>query len=387
MNETAPIKPSTASPALRVLALIDHFVEGGAELLLSRFAAAAPTVGIDLSVACLTDRGGNPAAEPLRKAGVEPINLSARERLGPSALTTVREYLKRSRPDLVHTHLISSDVLGGVAARSVGIPVVSTLHIAFQAGDHRAKAKRMIAARTRRHACARVIAVSEAARAEYLAEGWDRPEHVVTIHNGFDLDIYPGAGSDVRRELGIPANVPVIGTVSALRPVKGHRVLLQAYAALRERFGELRLVIVGDGDERRAIESQAHALGPEVILTGSRSDVTRVLDAFDVFVQPSYAEQFSGSVLEAMAASVPVVATDVGGIREQLDDGRAGMIVPAPPEPVALERGISALLEDPERRFSLAQAARGRYRSLFTTGPWVSKTRGLYDQILAERGG
>lgn len=351
---------------------------GGAETLLPRFAAAAPKAGIHLEVACLQELDGNPAAAPLYELGLAPVNLNLTGRQGPRALRAVRRHIARARPQVVHTHLGTSDVLGSLAARSLAIPAVSTIHAATWSGrlDLRRRAVK--------HCAARVIAVSETAREEYLRRGWAREGQIVTIHNGIDVDPCPGAGAEVRRELGLRPDDLVVGMVSALRPEKGHDTALEVVGRLRSRFPQLRLLIVGRGDLSDEIRARAASLGDAVVMAGLRHDVMRVFDAIDVCLQPSRADAFPTTLIEAMAASVPVVAAAVGGIPEIVGDGRTGVLVPAASRPEAFVEALDRLLRDPVRRGELAAAGRHEYEQRFTAIPWVRSTRALYDAVLAE---
>jgi glycosyltransferase involved in cell wall biosynthesis len=374
------VTPSGAQDRpLDVLALIDHFVLGGAETLLARFAAAADQAQIDLQVACLADLNGNPAAAPLVAAGRPPVNLELPGRPSLHALRVVRRHMDACQPALVHTHLGDADLLGGLAARSLGIPVVSTIHaMRWQTRD--AWRRRLVSL------CAdRIIAVSDSARAEYLRLGWAREEQVVTIPNGSDLVTAAGEGAAVRRELGLAPDDLVVAMVSALRPEKGHDVALAAVGALRERFPNLRLLIVGAGDLEGELSAAAQASAGTVVMAGLRSDVMRVLDAADVLLHPSRADAYPTTLLEAMAASVPVLASAVGGIPEIVTAGETGVLVSAPPQAAEVARALAALLADGEQRARLARAGRAQYEREFTALPWVTRTRALYDVVLHER--
>ena len=363
-----------------VLALIDHFVLGGAETLLARFAAAAGEAGIRLQVACLQELDGNPAAAPLHAMGISPVNLGI---YGPArlrALRTVRRHIEDVGPQIVHTHLGTSDVLGGVAARLLRIPVVSTIHASQWEGRAVALRRKLV-----KHCASRVIAVSDCARSEYLRRGFATERQIVTIHNGIDFPAAAGAGAELRRELGLGTEDLVVGMVSALRPEKGHDVALDAVRILRTRFPGLRLLVVGQGDLRAQIERRAGELDGAVVVAGLRQDLPRVFDALDVLVQPSRADAFPTSIIEAMAASVPVVASAVGGIPEMVSDGETGVLLATPPEAGDLAAALAGLLEDPARRARLATAARRLYLDRFTAGPWVRQTRALYDTVLAGR--
>ena len=374
------MRPSGAQDRpLDVLALIDHFVLGGAETLLARFAVAADQAHINLQVACLAELNGNPAAAPLVAAGRPPVNLDLPGRPSLHALRAVRRHIASCRPALVHTHLGDADLLGGLAARSLGVPVVCTIHgMRWQTRD--AWRRRLVGL-----SADRVIAVSDSARTEYLRRGWAREEQIVTIPNGSDLVTAAGDGAAVRRELGLDPGDLVVAMVSALRPEKGHDVALAAVGALRERFPNLRLLIAGAGDLEGELSAAARASGGAVVMAGLRSDVMRVLDAADVLLHPSRADAYPTTLLEAMAASVPVLASAVGGIPEIVSHGHTGVLVSAPPQAAEVTRALAALLSDRERRAQLARAGRAQYEREFTALPWVTRTRSLYDAVLRER--
>lgn len=375
-----------APPRIRVQLVIDSLTHGGAEMLLSDFALGAPKAGIDLAVAYLAEREESAAAAPLRAAGIEPVLLPMTRLWNPAGLWRVRRHLARTRPDLVHTHLAYADLLGGLAARSLGIPAVSTLHVMEWEGGRRESVKGRLFAWARRRCAARVIAVSETARRAYLETGWDAPEHVETVHNGIAREAEAGAGPAVRAELGIGADEVVAATISVLRAGKGHDAAIAAVGALRARHPRLRLLIVGTGPARPEIERLAAPLGAAAVLTGHRADVMRVLDAVDVVVHPSRVDAFPTALLEAMAAGVPVVATAVGGIPEIVEPGRTGILVDAPPDVEALTRALEGLVADPALRRRLGEAGRERRGREFTAEHWARRTRAVYEAALGRRG-
>jgi glycosyltransferase involved in cell wall biosynthesis len=169
---------------------------------------------------------------------------------------------------------------------------------------------------------------------------------------------------------------------SALRPEKGHDVAIEALGLLRRRYPKLRMMIAGDGPIRGELSRLAQPFGEAIVMTGARFDVMRLLDATDLCLQPSRADAFPTTVLEAMAASVPVVATDVGGIPEIVVRDRTGILIDAQPTAERLAEAIGSLLDDPRRRRDLANAGRRRYENRFTAHPWVDRTRALYDTVL-----
>jgi glycosyltransferase involved in cell wall biosynthesis len=376
-----------ADGRVRVHALIDDLGCGGAELLLAEFARFAGGARIDLSVGYLSVKCGDVAAERLRRLGIEPQLVPVSSMVGAHDFARVRRHLQRVAPDLVHTHLGTSDCLAGAAARSLRIPAVATLHAAdWSCASSRDSARLRLSGAARRRCAARVIAVSECARRTYLATGWDTPERVVAIHNGVAGRAQPGAGTAVRRELGIPADAPLVAMVSTLRPEKAHDVALAAHALLRERFPAARLLVVGEGPAEHAIEPLVRAAGPAVVMAGYRDDVMAVLDAADLLLHPSRMEAFPTTLLEAMAASVPIVATRVGGIPEIVRDGHEGLLVDAPPDAGQVAAALARLLADPELRRRMGTAARERFEREFTAQAWTARTRAVYDGVLAGAG-
>jgi glycosyltransferase involved in cell wall biosynthesis len=234
----------------------------------------------------------------------------------------------------------------------------------------------------RRRCARRVVVVSESARTAYLATGWDRPERVVTVHNGVTGDAVPGAGRAVREELGIAPDAPVVLVLAALRPEKAHDVAFEAAARLAERFPGLRLLVAGDGPLRPDIERLAARYGDLAAMAGYRADVMAVLDAADVVLQPSHIDAFPTTLLEAAAASVPVVATGVGGIPEIVIDGETGVLVEPPPDAGRVEEALGRVLADEDLRRRLGAAARRRYEREFTLDRWVARTRTVYESVL-----
>jgi glycosyltransferase involved in cell wall biosynthesis len=381
--------PAATAP-LRVHTLIDSLTWGGAEMLLADLAAGAPSAGIELTVGYLLELDGSPAAAGLRAQGVAPEHVPAQRLLDHRALPRLRRQLQHVAPDVVHTHLGMADVLGTLAARSLGLPSISTLHLVARqptgrpADESRAgAAKARLAGRVRRHAGARVIAVSDAARAAYLATGWDRPEHVVTVHNGIARTLDPEAGARVRAELGIAPDALVVSIVTVLRPGKGHDVAVAAVRELLPRFPQLRLLVLGDGPAREEIHRLAAPLGEAAILTGHRSDAMAVLAATDVLLHPTRMDAFPTTLLEAAAARVPVVATAVGGIPEIVEDGVGGLLLDPPPTAAAIAERLARLLGDDALRERIGASAHARFEAHFTAERWAANLRRVYDDALA----
>ena len=169
-----------AGSTIKVHALIDGLGWGGAEALLADFALGAPAAGIDLTVGYLLEKDGSPLAARLRERGVEPEHAPIAGLLRPSAFRSVRRQLAERRPDVVHTHLGYSDLLGGVAARSLGIPAVASVHTMEWERGARDDLKLRLMGLARRACAWRTITVSDAARRAFLEAGWESAARVVT---------------------------------------------------------------------------------------------------------------------------------------------------------------------------------------------------------------
>jgi glycosyltransferase involved in cell wall biosynthesis len=371
-----------APDTIRVLALIDSLGMGGAEFLLGELASRAGDAGIELSVAYLHIRGDR-GLQRLRARGIEADHVPVTSLVAPDGLWRVRRHLAAARPDVLHTHLGTSDFLGGLAARSLRLPAVSTVHVMEWPRDRRNDVKVQLISAARRGCMARVIAVSDPAGRWLLEHRWARPQQLVTVHNGVAGVPRPGAGRAVRRALGIGENALVVAMLSVIREGKGHDVAIAAVARLRARFPRLELLIVGDGEERPRLEALAARDGG-VTFAGHRDDVMEVLDAADVLLHPSRIDAFPGALLEAMAAGLPIVATAVGGIPDIVEDGATGVLIPPPATPAAVADALAPLIADAGLRAALARRGRERFERRFSVERWLERTRAVYESVLGE---
>lgn len=321
------------------------------------------------------------ALAQLEEAGVEFLGLPRR---GTFDLLNWRPLMTRLRSevDVLHGHKIGSNVWASVLGTLARTPViVAHEHTWSFEGQplRRLLDRRLIAARADAF-----LAVSALDRKRMIEIERIDPAKVLLVPNGIPDPPPPGA-SDLRRELGI-GQEPVVGTVCALRPQKALGVLLEAASTLADRIPGVTVVIVGDGPERPVLERRIAELRLQrtVRLLGHRDDARDLMRGFDVAVCCSDFEGTPLSVLEYMQASLPIVATRVGGIPDLLETGREGVLI-EPGTPVELATAIEGLVADPARAAHLGAAARSRQQARFEIGVTVREVERIYEGLASGR--
>jgi glycosyltransferase involved in cell wall biosynthesis len=320
--------------------------------------------GVATEVVC---REGGELAARARAAGIAVAAAAFRGDLWPPGILALARRL-RTAPGcalLAHDpHAVSAALVATRLVRRAPLVAVRRVDFALRGPLSPAKYR----------ACERVIVVSRAIGSVMQAAGLPA-ERLRLVYEGVkDRAPAPG-GREALAELGVPAGAPVVGNVAALTGHKDHATLLEAMALVRERMGEARLVIAGEGELRPALEARARALGlgERVVFAGFRRDLDCLLPAFSVFCLSSRLEGLGTSLLDAMAFGLPVVATAAGGIPEAVLDGVTGRLVP-PRDPRALATALVEALSDPERRGAWGAAGRARYLERFTTERMVEAT-------------
>ncbi len=300
------------------------------------------------------------------------------------ALWRLTQLVRHERPAIVHTHTSKAGVLGRLAARAASVPtVVHTPHGHVFYG-HFGRTRSWIFLQIER-ALARVtdrlIALTEAERQEHLERSVGSPERSAVIPSGIDVERFARAREQRvdPESLGCPSGSIVVGSVGWLTDIKGHRVLVEAAAVVRRECPALHVVIVGSGDRQQALDRQARELGiaDAVHLLGHREDVERCLAGFDCFVLPSFNEGMGRSLVEAMTAGLPVIASNVGGIPALIDDGRNGLLVP-PGDSEALAEAIGRVIRDAAWARQLGQRAAAGIGSRFGAQAMVQAVEAVY---------
>ena len=293
-------------------------------------------------------------------------------------------YLKQNRIDIVHAYNFYANVFALPAARLVRVPVV--LASIRDTGENLTARQRAVNKIFCRMAD-RVIVNAEAIKRTLVAEGY-RPERITVIPNGI---VCPPLASDqghlLHREFGLSTNDVLIGVVSRIARGKGLQYLLEAAPEVIARIPQTKFLIIGDNsfnpDYREELKRQTITLGLQdrVIFTGFRLDVPNILSSLALSVLPSLNEGLSNSLLESMAAGVPVVATNVGGNPEVVVNGVTGLLVP-PRNPAALAEAICRVLRTPGMRNKLGQAGRRRVLEHFSNERMIRNVERLYGELL-----
>jgi glycosyltransferase involved in cell wall biosynthesis len=361
-----------------IIFLITDLKYGGTPRSVQALALGLRDGGHQVRVVSLFD--GGEIADELRAAGV-PVSGLGVERHPVGAAWNFFRLLRRERPLILHTFLFHANLLGRVLGRLAGVPVVI-------ASERSAEPSKSSARVWMDHMTWR-LATIWTANAEAVAvvlgqrESIDR-RRIVVIPTAVDTDrFFPHpADPEVRSRLGAARHDTLLISVGRLDKLKGHSTLIEAFALLAAKRSNLRLAMVGEGAERRALESQvaANHLDERVRFVGAVADVVPYLRAADLFVLASNTEGMPGAILEAMAVALPVVATAVGGTPEVVLDGETGALVP-PHDPAHFAAAIDRILDDPDSALQMGERGRLRVVERFSIRGTITLTKELYTRV------
>jgi glycosyltransferase involved in cell wall biosynthesis len=349
---------------------MQSFDVGGLERMVASLASEALEAGYAVGVAAYAEDG--PTREVLRAAGVSTWLLSYRGGVDPTLSARLAWLLRRERFTHLHTHHLGPFVYGAPAARAVGTRHVHTEH----SHEWYDTPRRRLAGRLM-DVQARVACVSdEVARWREQTLGCTRS---IVVPNGVPLEPTTTRAA-ARARYGLDSDDFVVGSVGRLAPEKGHRVLVDAFARVRDQLPRARLLLVGDGRERSGLAARVHQLELEDVVqfTGRVDDARDVLPALDVFALPSFREGLPLAVLEAAAQGVPFVASDVGALPELARAG-AGVVVP-PADPAALARALLSCAGDPASSRRRGNSGRRLVVERFSVRAMAEGYQALYDE-------
>jgi glycosyltransferase involved in cell wall biosynthesis len=366
---------------IRVVHIINDMTVGGAQRQVANLFRAMDRERFDLHLICLAKKGA--LGEELEHLGFPVESLGKTGRIHPGMVWRLFRLLRRLRPDVVHCSVFTANLWGRLAAIAARAPVrlaheQSTVSLEKW---HRRLIDRILSWFTHR-----VLVVSNDLRTRVLAEEGLQPERVEVLYNAVDCEAIERAQKPSPPDLpGVPGRR--IGIVGRLEYRKDHLTLIRTARQVLDAMPDATFLLVGDGPDRARIEAEIDrlGLGENVLLLGERDDVPQLLHAFDVYALSSLTEGLSLSILEAMAAGRPIVATNVGGNPELLDAGRAGILV-KPGGANAMALGILRMLREPDAARTLGQKARERARDVFDIQPVARRLERIYIDALGDRG-
>jgi glycosyltransferase involved in cell wall biosynthesis len=372
---------------MRVIWLIDSLGPGGAERVTYSIMKHFDKEHFDFRVCVLQVKLNNPIAKELKKIGI-PVDMVPVPYLRhPANLPRLLRYLSRNRPDLIHTQLEFSDTLGSLAAKLLGIPSVSTLHTLetpIRGTSEFLRLQLMWA--SLRYCCNRIITVSESTRIHHIQIGKLPSKKVITIYNGIDLsgfrEIDRMTVNKKRKSLNLPIGAPVFITVAVLREMKGIQFMLDAMTLMLKKIPNLYYLIVGEGEYGVMLKKVVESFGLEdhVIFAGQRNDIPDLLAISDIFVLPTLRDALPTVLIEAMAAKIPIIASDVGGVPEIVVNGENGLLVP-PANPLLLADACIQLVKDKSRANALAESGLKIARERFDIHDQVERLSNLYQEL------
>jgi len=330
--------------------------------------------GHDNALSCPPDSGIDGVA---RECGIRVQNLFCAGDLDLPFAYRLSQFLKDTRPDIVHCHSRrGADLLGGFAASLADVPAVVSRRV-----DN---TEMRIMAAIRYRPFKKVIAISEAIAAELRERGVEA-DRLAIIRSAVDTGAFsaPPDCTSFRQEFGLASDDVAIAAAGQLIPRKGHQFLLEALAQLKDRLPKLKLVIFGEGFLNTQLQAQAASLGlgSVVQFAGFREDLDAFIGCFDIFAHPALAEGLGVAALKAAAAGLPVVGFAAGGLIEAVQDGKTGFLVNAE-DADALAAAIERLACEPELARQFGTAGRQRMQTEFSIATMADLHVALYESVL-----
>lgn len=310
------------------------------------------------------------------------VCLNKKPGLDVAFIKTLYDVLKQVKPDIIQTHNWGTLIEGRFAGALAG----SKRFIHAERGTLNTNFSNIAIQHLVWRYMSKVLCVSEAHKNEIIQSLRFPGSKIFPIRNGVDIEKFkpdPHARENFRREMGLQRNHLCIGTVGYLRPVKNQILLIRACSAICKKYPFVRVCLIGDGAEKENLKTACLEFGIErqVLFCGARNDIPSVLNGFDLFVLPSLNEGMPNAVLEAMATGLPVLASNVGGTPEVVEDQQTGMLFPNDHKEI-LEKHLETLICDSEKRKIFGQNGLHRVAQLFSLNKMVQEYENLYKEIV-----
>lgn len=356
---------------MRVMQVIYAFKVGGSESV-ARDIALNMNKHSEHAVASLESDGHFREVFDSNNVKTYVIDRQPTERFGP--MIRLWKAMRSFKPNVVHTHHLYQLFYAWPGALLSGARLIHTEHEYYSLVP--AKSRFMLRQISR--FCNAITAVNRET-SDFLVQKVKIPKSKVHIVvNGIDFRKIANASSS-REQFGLSEEDPVAGIVARLHPVKDHAMLLKAFRIVVDNVPNAKLLVAGDGSERERLEKQTHDLGLKhaVIFLGTRSDIPNILSCIDIFVLASWKEGLPLSILEAMAAGKPIVATDVGGVPSLVNDSGSGIIVP-PRDPESMANAVIQMLKNKKDREIFGNAGQEYVKQNYSLDTSIKKYESLY---------
>jgi sugar transferase (PEP-CTERM/EpsH1 system associated) len=351
---------------------------GGAEQVIYNIVENTDPSKYEVSILCL-DQPVGPFGRQLQEKGCKVAALKRKPGFDLSLVTQIRHYITRNNVDVLHCHQYTPYVYGVLGAAFTRTKVIFTEHGRFY--PDQLKLKRVSVNPLLNLLTDSVTAISSATR-EALVKFENFPNNKIRIvYNGIDGSRYRCAeDSNLKKSLGVNKDAKVIGTVARLDSIKNQKIMIKALKIVQQTYPKTFLIMVGDGPEREPLEALTSDLGlsSHVLFTGFREDAHLFYKTMDIFLLTSFSEGTAMTLLEAMASSLPCIATDVGGNPEIVRDGETGFIIPSNDE-ITLAETICTLFGNEELMKKIGNTGRERFEEQFTVEKMVRAYEDMYD--------
>jgi len=366
---------------MRVLQILDTMSWGGAQKMQVFLAESLLPLGVQLSLASMQKKCNSTIPRDLASLGVDVQMFDFPGIASPKQFAGLVKFIRGSKFDIIHAHLTNANIIGTLAGRFCGIPAIASLRNSGLDKRYHSKPKVLL----------ENMVVSRGAT-RIMANGWAVGEFAKKRFGQREIDVIPNAIDPfpplskaeriaVRAEIVKDFGRPIILSVGRLVDNKSFPDLINAFAQLHKTNPEYALAIAGNGDQREKLSALIHELGLDghAFLLGVRNDVSRLMSAADLYVNSSTVEGLPVTVLEAMAAGLPVIATRVGDTPHVLTGGAGILVDPGRPEQIA--HALLDLAANPEKQRALGAASLDRIRNGFNRRAWTIKLLTMYEKI------
>ena len=368
---------------MRVVQLIDNLYWGGAQKMLSMLVHELINHQVEVIVVGLDDGAGAHYVQEICDDGIEVVSMPGTSLLDFMRIKRLVHFLRHRNIDLIQTHLSYANILGVLAGRLAGLPVIVTLHSTGVDRRYYHPLRHRLETMAFRSMGCHVVAVGYAI-ADAQQDRVGRTKPIVVIPNAISTlpELVPSERQKLRLSLTGKDESAILISVGRLSPDKGYSDMLIAFEKILHSYPEASLVIAGKGVLADSLQAQALSLGIEgrVFLLGARDDIPALLRASDIYVSASHREGMSMSLLESMAAGLPTVATNVGDASRMFTDTTGILVEPGHPEYLA--EAVNELLADPARMQCMGRAACERVISQYGVDAWTSAYMNLYSRTV-----